>query len=131
MSTDLAGRKLNAADVPTPGPWLIRGGADEGAPAAEIMLGVEPATEDQPGGWPYLIRQDRVTEPGGCPLHLATGIQRLADGKLMAAAPELADTVLRLLTSPALTAYDVDPRTRPVRDAAWELLVRVAPHLEI
>lgn len=90
----MAGRKLKTADVPTPGPWRVRGEAGEGAPGADLMLGIEPATEDRPGGWPYLIRQDRVFEPGGCPLHLAVGIQRLADAELMAAAPEMADTLL-------------------------------------
>lgn len=58
------------------------------------MLGVEPATGDVPGGRPYLIRQDRLVEPGGSCLHVATGIQRLADAKLIAAAPELAEALL-------------------------------------
>ena len=114
-----------------PGPWLVRGEADEGAPALDVMLGVEPATEARPGGWPFLIRQDRPLEPGGSLLHLATGIQRLADARLMAAAPDLADVLLRLLTSPDLTAHDLDPQTQPAIVAAWNLLVRVAPHLEI
>ena len=127
----MAGRKLTAGDVPTPGPWLVRGAADEGAPAVEIMLGVEPATDDRPGGWPYLIRQDRPVEPGGSCLHIATGIQRLADAKLIAAAPDLADALLRLLTSPDLLFDDLDPRTREVMATAWALLVRAAPHLEL
>lgn len=127
----MAGRKLNGANGPTPGPWLVRGEAGAGASAIDAMLGVEPATEDRPGGWPYLIRQDRPVEPGGCPLHLATGIQRLADAKLLAAAPDLADVLLRLLTAPDLTAGDLDPRTQQVVDSGWDLLVRVAPHLEI
>ena len=109
----------------------MRGEAEPGADAETAALGVEPATDDRPGGWPYLIRQDRPLTPGGSLLHLATGIQRLADAKLMAAAPELADVLLRLLTSPDLTRRDLDPGTRSVRDAAWDLLVRVAPHLEI
>jgi len=127
----VAGRRLAAGDVPTPGPWLVRGEADEGAPAVEIMLGVEPATEDRPGGWPYLIRQDRPVLAGGSLLHLATGIQRLADAKLMAAAPELAEALLRLLTSPDLLTDELDPGTREVIVIAWALLVRAAPHLEI
>ena len=127
----MAAPKVKASAVPTPGPWLVRGEAGDDAPAADVMLGVEPATEDQPGGWPYLIRQDRPVEPGGCPLHLATGIQRLADAKLMAVAPDLAETLLRLLIAPDLTKADLDPRTRQVMATAWDLLVRVAPHLEI
>lgn len=127
----MGGRKLNAGDVPTPGPWLVWGEAGEGASAEEAMLGVEPATDERPGGWPYLIRQDRPIELGDCPLHVATGIQRLADARLMAGAPELAATLLRLLTAPDLTRHDLDPRTRQVVTGAWDLLVRVAPHLEI
>ena len=127
----MAAPKLRAADVPTPGPWLVRGEASGDAPATDTVLGVEPATEDQPGGWPYLIRQDRPVETGDCPLHLATGIQRLADAKLVAAAPDLADIVLSLLTAPDLLKADLDPRTRQVRTTAWSLLVRVAPHLEV
>lgn len=127
----MAGRKLNAGNVPTPGPWLVRGEADANASAEEVRLGVEPATENRPGGWPYLIRQDRPLEPGGGGLHLATGIQRLADARLMAAAPEFAQTLLRLLTSPDLTRNDLDSQTRQVVMGAWDLLVRAAPHLEI
>lgn len=127
----MGGRKLDPADVPTPGPWLVRGEADAGASAETFMLGVEPATNDLPGGWPYLIRQNRPVEPGGGPLHIAIGIQRLADAKLMAAAPDLADALLRLLISPDLRRRRLDPDTRLGRDAAWDLLVRVAPHLEM
>lgn len=127
----MAGRKLNGADVPTPGPWLVRGEASDGAPAADVMLGIEPATATGPGGWPYLIRPDRPVEPGGCPLHLATGIQRLTDAKLMAAAPDLAAVLLRLLTSPELMAHHLEPSTRAALNSAWDLLVKVAPHLAI
>ncbi len=127
----MAAPKLRAADVPSPGPWLVRGEADEGSPARDVMLGVEPATEGRSGGWPYLIRQDREFVLGDTPLHLATGIQRLADAKLMAAAPDFAAVLLRLLTAPALTRTDLDATTREVLAAAWDILVRVAPHLEI
>ncbi len=127
----MAGRTLKASEVPTPGPWLVRGEAGEQASASDIMLGVEAATEEQTGGWPYLIRQNRIVALGDCPLHLAIGIQRLADAKLMAAAPDLAEALLRLLTSPDLTQAGLDYRTRQVVTAAWNLLVQVTPHLEI
>lgn len=107
----MGGRKLNGADVPTLGPWLVRGEAGAGASPETVMLGVVPTSEGQPGGWPYLIRQDRPPTPGGGGLHTATGIQRLADAKLLAAAPDLADVLLRLLTAPDLMARDLDPRT--------------------
>jgi len=127
----VAGRKLNGADVPTPGPWLVRGEAGPDAPAEVAMFGIEPADPARPGGWPYFFRPDRPFEPGSCPLHIATGIQRLADAKLMAAAPDLAAALLRLLTAPDLMAPDLDPGTRGALTAAWDLLVKVAPHLEI
>ncbi|WP_145984597.1 hypothetical protein [Methylobacterium aquaticum] len=64
-------------------------------------------------------------------MHIATGIQRLADAQLLAAAPDLAAMLLRLLTAPALGARDLDSRTREVVDAAWSLLIRVTPQLEV
>ena len=127
----MAGRKLDGADVPTTAPWLVRGIAGPDAPAELAMLGIDPATAAGPGGWPYLIRQDRAFEPGECPLHIATGIQHLADAKLMAVAPELAAVLLRLLTSPELMAHSLDPNTRASLATAWDLLVKVAPHLAI
>ena len=123
--------RLRAADIPTPGPWLVRGDPGEGASAAEVMLGVEPATEDGAGGWPYLIRQNRPVALGDCPLHLAVGIQRLADARLMTAAPDLASTLLRLLLTPDLRQADLDASTADAVGAAWDLLVRATPHLEI
>lgn len=127
----MTGRRLSASAIPTPGPWLVRGEAEPGAPPAPAMLGVEPKAEDRPGGWPYFIRRDAPVEPGGCSLHIATGIQRLADAQLIAAAPDLAATLLRLLTAPTLGTRDLDARTREVVDGAWPLLIRVAPQLEI
>lgn len=76
------------------------------------MRGAEPTSKDRSGGCPYLVRQDRPLAAGECPLHLTTGIQGLAESRLMAAAPELAAAVMWLFTSP-------------------NLLLRVAPHLEI
>ena len=127
----MAGRRLTARELPTPGPWLVRGEAVGDASASNLMLGVEPAAEDSPGGWPYLIRQNRPVALGECPLHLAIGIQRLADAKLMAAAPDLAGALLQLLTSPALTQAGLDYRTQEAVTAAWDLLVRATPHLKI
>ena len=127
----MAAPKLRAADVPTPGPWLVRGEADEGASARDAMLGIEPATKIGSGGWPYLIRQDQEFALGDCALHIATGIQRLADARLMAAAPDLAAALLSLLIAPGLRARDLDPATQAAQTAAWELLVKVAPHLGI
>ena len=65
------------------------------------------------------------------PVHLAIGIQRLADAKLMAAAPNLAATLLDLLIVRELRSADLYPQTQEVVAAAWDLLVRVTPHLEI
>jgi hypothetical protein len=78
------GRKLPTAAIPTHGPWLVRGTAEADAAPAELMLGVEPATAGHAGGWLYFIRRNRPVEPGGCPLHIATGIQWLADARLSA-----------------------------------------------
>lgn len=100
----MAGRRLSAAAIPTPGPWLVRGEAEPGAPPAQAMLGIELAGDDQSGGWPYFVRQDVPVEPGDCPLHIATGIQRVADARLIAAAPDLAAALLALLVAPAITA---------------------------
>lgn len=127
----MAGRRLAASAVPTPGSWLVRGEAEPSALPAQTMLGVEPAAEDRPGGWPYFIRRDAPVEPGSSPLHIATGIQRLADAHLIAAAPDLAERLLALLTAPALGSRDLDAQTRAAIDAAWVLLIRVAPQLEI
>nr|WP_137829494.1 hypothetical protein [Methylobacterium sp. L1A1] len=127
----MGGRKLSAAQVPTPGPWLVRGEAEADAPAELRMLGVEPAGEDRPGGFPYLIRQDLKFAPGDCPLHLAVGIQRLADARLMAAAPDLAAALLSVLIVRELRSADPDAQTQRVVAAAWDLLVRVTPQLEI
>ena len=122
---------IPAGRVPTPGPWLVRGEAEPSSTPEMVMLGVEPAADNRPGGWRYSIQQDRAFARGDGPRHLATGIQRLADARLMAAAPDLASVLLRLLTSPALTRHALDADTCAARDAAWSLLVRVTPHLEI
>ena len=127
----MAGRRLPTAAIPTPGPWLVRGEADPDSSPAQAMLGIEPAGDDRPGGWPYFIRRDAPVERGDCPLHIATGIQRLADARLIAAAPDLAAALLTLIVAPAVTAHGLDAHTRTAVDAAWTLLVRVAPHLEI
>ena len=63
----MVGRLITAGHLPTPGPCLVRGDAREGAVPADAMLGVNPATEDRPGGWPYLIGQMTRLAPGGCP----------------------------------------------------------------
>ncbi|GJD96237.1 hypothetical protein [Methylobacterium iners] len=127
----MAGRRLSAADVPTPGPWLVRGEAEPGASAVALMRGVPPAANDRPGGWPYFIRRDVPIEPGGSSQHIASGIQRLADARLIAAAPDLAATLLHVMTTPDLMRSGLDTRTQEAVTSAWHLLVRVAPHLEI
>ncbi|MFG7489378.1 hypothetical protein [Methylorubrum rhodesianum] len=127
----MAGCRLRAAEIPTPGPWLVRGETEPGASPLNLMLGIEPASDELPGGWPYLVRRHQPVEPGRCPLHIAVGIQRLADARLIAAAPELAERLLALLVAPALGNRDLDAGTRAAVDAAWRLLVRVAPQLEI
>ena len=124
-------RKFSAGAMPTPGPWLVRGAADEGASPVYLMLRVEPPTDDVSGGLPYLIRLDRPYAAGECPLHLAIGIQHLADARLRAVAPDPAEMLLRLLTAPNLTATELDPQTRTMVDTAWTLLVQAAPHLAI
>lgn len=118
----MAGRKLDPTDVPTLGPWQVGSEAEADAPPG-------PATNDDLSSPAYLIRQARPIEVGGIPI--ALGIQRLADARLMAAAPDVADALVRLLTSPELNRQGIDPRTQRERDAAWALLMRVAPHLEI
>ena len=127
----MARHHLPAVRVPTPGPWLVRGEAEADASSAEVILGVAPATDTEPGGWPYFIRRDATVEPGGCPLHIATGIQRLTDARLIAAAPDLAAVLLHLLTAPELASAHRDPRTAAAITAAWDLLVQVAPTIEI
>ncbi len=126
----MAGRTLSAAAIPTPGPWLVRGQADPEAPPHEVILGIEPASEGRSGGWPYLVRRNASVELGACPLHIATGIQRLADARLVAAAPDLAAALPGVLTTPAFIRHDLDAATRAAFDATWELLIRVARHLE-
>lgn len=42
----MAGRRLRASDLPTPGPWLVRGEAEPGASPRNLMLGIE-AVEPQ------------------------------------------------------------------------------------
>ena len=124
----MAGRRHSAGCVPTPGPWLVRGTAGEDASPLELMLDLAPATDEAPGGWPYLIRCRHPVEPGGCCLHIACGIQRLADAQLMAAAPELAAGLLGLLTAPDLSHHNLNRRTRLAVSTGWDLLVAVAPH---
>jgi len=60
---------LRAAEIPTPGPWLVRGEAEPGASPLNLMLGIDPASDELPGGWPYLVRRYQPVEPGSCPLH--------------------------------------------------------------
>lgn len=51
----------------------MQGEVESEASLAQIMLGGEPAGDDRPGGWPYLIRREAPIELGGCPLHFAAG----------------------------------------------------------
>ena len=118
-------------DRHTPGPWLVCDQAKPGAPAAERRFGVALATSNQLSGGPYLVRRDHPVALGSCPLPIATGIQRLPDARLIAAAPDLAAALLRLLTTRACTAADLDQHTRGAVEAGWALLVRVTPNLEV
>lgn len=128
----MAGEHKRSAEVePTPGPWLVGRTADEGASQADFMLGAEPSAADAPSGQPYLIYRAHTAEIGESPRLVATGIHCLADARLMAAAHDLAEMLLRLLTAPDLTMDDLDPGTRAAIDDAWTLLVRAAPYLEI
>lgn len=127
----MAGRRLDPADIPTPGPWRVRRVAEAAVSGATPGLKIEAATKAGLDGGHDPIRQARsVDEVCGSP-YIAGGIRRPADARLLAAAPDLAAALLRLLISPALNTRDVDPGTREARDAAWTLLIRVAPHLEI
>lgn len=63
----MAGRRLRATEIPTPGPWLVRGEAEPGASPLNLMLGIEPASDERPGGWPYLVRRRQPVEPSGLP----------------------------------------------------------------
>jgi hypothetical protein len=127
----MARARLSAVAIPTPGPWRVRGQADPEAPPHEVILGIALASDGRPGGWPYFVRRAATVERGDGPLHIATGIQRLADARLIAAAPDLAAALLSVLTAPALRRHDLDAVTRAAIDAAWALLIRAAPHLEI
>lgn len=69
-------------------------------------------------------------EISGC-AHLANGTQHPATPPLEPLPPTLTQLPLRLLTSPDLTAVDLDHRTRAQVDADWTSLVRAALHLEI
>lgn len=122
----MAGRELDPADISTTGPWLVRSDSEPDTAMPSFELG----PNEEQGHRRYLIRQAWPMEPGGS-IPLATGIQRLADARVMAASPDLADTLLRLLISPELNREGIEPHTRQARDAAWDLLVRVTPHLEI
>lgn len=127
----MAGRRLDPADIPTPGPWRVRGAAEAAVSGETAGLEIKAATRAGPSGGHALIRQARSADEAGNSPNIAGGIRRPADARLLAAAPDLADALLRLLISPALNARDVDPNTREARDAAWSLLIQVAPHLEI
>ena len=103
---------MTASLTSTPGPWLVRGDPGDDASPELATHGTTPSTDEQPGGFPYFIRQHRELPPGGCHLHLAIGIQRLADAILMAAAPDLLAAVVRLLGCPDLSLDELDPATR-------------------
>lgn len=124
----MARPRLPAARVPTPSPWIVR--AEPAANVGPATAGGEAAPKG-PTTSSYLIRSTRPPAPGGADLPLALGIGRLADATMMAAAPDLAAALLALLTAPGLLRHDLDPQARAAVTAAWDLLVRVAPHLEI
>lgn len=70
----MAAPTLRAANLPTPGPWLVRGEADDGASARDAMLGIEPATEEGSGGWTYLVSRIESSRSATvpCTLRLAS-----------------------------------------------------------
>jgi hypothetical protein len=60
-----------------------------------------PEYKDDTAGWPYFVREPQGAEhPHGLGyggLHVACGVQRLEDARLIAAAPDMLDLLGRLL----------------------------------
>lgn len=59
------------------------------------------------------------------------GIQQLTDARLMTTALGMAAALLMLMTAPDSPHLDLDPQTRAAVTTAWNVFVRIAPHLKI
>ena len=91
-------------------PWIVRGNdtddCDNSGP--NYAMGIDPATNDKPGGWPYFIREDREFAIGETPLHIACGIQSLEHATAIAAVPvmEYALREIERILTPMADASD-------------------------
>jgi hypothetical protein len=81
----------------TPGPWHIGSEHDDNGDYRYDSC-----------GWPHFVGDNRQ-ETGRCDYHMATGIQNIADARLIAAAPDL----LAALEEMTDMAADLLPKAGP------------------